>query len=476
MAELEAAARVRPSAEVLGDLSAAYLALAEDDRPWLLVDAVAAAARAVEASPGRRVAAFNLALALEHLALPQQAMLEWERYLELGTDADWRREASDRLARLRSPTPADSWEKEKELVGTAAASGDEQELVRLATKFRRQVQERLEGELLARWAEALGTPAEAERLQEAKRVAASLAASGDRLHADIVSAIERPARNLQALAAGHRAYARGLASRGDCSQAEPEFRLSEGWLSQAGSPLAWAARLQRLTCTYRRQPDEAEASLARLASEIETLPYPALLGTTEALRGLCAMVAGEHSAAVAHYERAAELLATAGETEVARVYGMLDEAYRFLGARDLSWSHRLHALRLALGQGDRRVRHAVLTGLARELVATDRRVVAHVVLGEMLANARAWAEAGAEVETLLRRIQLHHANGATELAAADLEACTALLDRVPQPADRERLRTELIHATAEQRRDRHLDEAVGADQGGEVRSIQLAAA
>lgn len=446
---LEAVADHMPSAAVLSDLSAAYLALAEDNSPWLRVDAIAAASRAVERAPGEPYAAFNLALALERMSLAHEASLAWERYLDIEDDKAWHQEASERLARLREPTPRGRWEAEKDRVASATMAGDQANLARLARQFPGQIKELLEGDLLSAWAEVAGTPAGEARLAVAKRVAEALARTGERLYADAIHVIESRADASQVLADGHRAYARGLVLRGDCSQAMPAFERALEQLSAGGSPLAWAARFRQLVCIYRRRAPDAEEPLAELASELDGRPYPALLANVEALRGLCAMSAGRYSQAIAHYERAVQLLERAGDTDVMRIYGMLDEAYRFLGDRDNAWRYRLEALRRAMAAGDRKARHAILAGLARELAGGGRREAAQAVLGEMVANARAWSEPGAEAEALLRRIQLDLQSGAYDRAAVDIAACTRLLERFRQPADRARLKAELMVASAE---------------------------
>jgi CHAT domain-containing protein len=447
---LEAAAERKPSAAVLSDLSAAYLALAEDGQPWLLIDAIAAASRAVEQAPDEPYAAFNLALALERMSLVHESSLAWERYLALADDREWRQEASERLAHLREATLRDRWQTEKKLAASAAEAGDQVTLARLARLYPRQMKELVEGDLLSAWAEAAGAAAEGARLAAAKSVAETLARSGERLYADAIGTIEGRGEQYSALVDGHRAYAEGLAHRGDCSLATPAFERALERLSAAGSPLAWGARFQQIECIYRRRPQEAERLLADLASHLEGLPYPTLRARTEGMRGLCAMADGRHSQAVAHYEQAVQLLTGSGDTDVARLYGMLDEAYRFLGDRDSEWRYRLEALRSAAAAGNREIFHAVLTGLARNLVGGMRLEAARAVLDEMLYNASADPDPSLAAETLLRRIQLDLVGGSVDRAGPDITACARLLERYRQPGDRERLESELMVASAEQ--------------------------
>ena len=444
---LEAAAERTPTAAVLSDLAAAYLSLADEDRPWLLVDAIAAASRAVERAQDEPYTAFNLALAFERLSLKHEASLAWGRYLELEDDRGWRNEASERLARLHKPTTRDRWEAEKERVAAAAAAGDQVALARWVREFPGQIKELLETELLPAWAAAQGTAAERERLATAKAVSEALARAGEQLYIDAISVIE--SRASRDLADGHQAYARGLALGGDCSKAMPEFERAQKRLAAESSPLAWAARYRELACLYRSNAQAAEEPLAELAFKLEGRPYPTLLAGVMAMRGVCAMATGRHSQAITFYERSVQLLTRIGDADVARSYGMMDEAYRFLGDRERAWQFRLRALRGASAAGDRRIFHGILAGLARELVGGDRREVTEAVLNEMLANAKAWSEPGATAETLLRRIQLDLLSGLTERAAADIAACAKELLQFQQPADRHRLQSELMIASAE---------------------------
>jgi tetratricopeptide (TPR) repeat protein len=450
VSSLEVAAEQKPSASVLSDLAAAYLTLAEDDRPWLRVDAIAAATRAVEKAPEQAYAAFNLALALERMSLAHQSSLAWERYLTLENDSAWRQEASEHLTRLREPTIKERWAKEKDHVSSAAVAEDRKTLSRLAHEFPRQVKELLESDLLPAAADTSGTLSAETRLTLAKKVAETLAASGERLYSDAINAIENRKDVSFALAEGHRAYARGLLIRGDCSKAVPEFEHALDRFSAGGSPMAWAARFQQLVCIYRQRASDAEEPLSELASQLQGRPYPTLLARIEGMRGLCAMSHGLHSEAISHYERAIQLMKGSGDTDILNLLGMLDEAYRFLGDKEKSWKYRLESLQGAVAAGDRRIRHAVLAGLARDLVEKDRREAARSVLDEMLANAQAGAEPGMAAEALLRRIQLHLRSGFNDRASADITECARLLERYQQSADREHLKTELMVVSAEQ--------------------------
>jgi tetratricopeptide (TPR) repeat protein len=81
---LEAARKTAPEPRIYSDLAAAYLARSQEtSSPEDLLAGLSAARRAVEADPTLPEAAFNLGLALESLALPDQAAIAWDRYLGL---------------------------------------------------------------------------------------------------------------------------------------------------------------------------------------------------------------------------------------------------------------------------------------------------------------------------------------------------------------------------------------------------------
>jgi tetratricopeptide (TPR) repeat protein len=98
----QAVDRSRPDARMLSDLSAAYLArAARENRPQDLAKALTAADHAVEADPGLAEALFNRALALERLALVQEARTAWEHYLRVDNQSGWAEEARRHLRDLQ---------------------------------------------------------------------------------------------------------------------------------------------------------------------------------------------------------------------------------------------------------------------------------------------------------------------------------------------------------------------------------------
>ncbi|HXU47132.1 MAG TPA: hypothetical protein VN783_16505, partial [Thermoanaerobaculia bacterium] len=448
---LERAAEERPEAEILSDLSAGYLALAQTDRPWLLVDALVTASRAIEAAPRDPASAFNQALALEKLSLVHVSERAWERYLRIEPDRSWRAEGSAHLARLRTPTSARLWEAAKPRILASSSGLDAESVDRQARENSAEIRKLLEIEWLPRAAATLGAPEAKESLAIAKLWSNALARHGERLYVDSIAHLERPRpeASKRRLAEGLQLYAEGLGARTDCSRAEPLFARASILLAGEQSPMARAARLERLTCFYRRLPLIAEPQLVALAAELAPLDYPTLAAKTGKMLGLCEMSDGRYAQAITHYIGAVKRLQPTGDAELVYLEGMLDEAYRFLGERDEMWRHRLPALRAATALGDLRLQHAVLSGLAQELAEDGRREAAIPVLDEMFSIASAWAEPGAKAETLLRRIQLGLTTGNSNQVAADIDRCERVLRGFTQPADRAKLEAELQIAAAE---------------------------
>jgi hypothetical protein len=91
-----------PHARMLSDLAAAYLVRAtRDNRQQDVAKALAAADRAVKADPSLAEALFNRAIALDRLALADEAREAWEEYLGVDDQSGWATEARTHLQALK---------------------------------------------------------------------------------------------------------------------------------------------------------------------------------------------------------------------------------------------------------------------------------------------------------------------------------------------------------------------------------------
>ena len=90
----QAVERPSPPAEMLSDLSAAYLVRADRGRdPLDLAKALAVGDRAVRTNASLPEALFNRALALERLSLTDEAFRAWQDFVALDSDSPWAAEA-----------------------------------------------------------------------------------------------------------------------------------------------------------------------------------------------------------------------------------------------------------------------------------------------------------------------------------------------------------------------------------------------
>jgi len=90
------------SPELLADLGSAYFLRAKStDRPMDYGLAIDSLGKALATNPDDPIALFNQALACEQILAYEQAVKDWERYLEIDPQGDWSEEARGRLAGVR---------------------------------------------------------------------------------------------------------------------------------------------------------------------------------------------------------------------------------------------------------------------------------------------------------------------------------------------------------------------------------------
>jgi CHAT domain-containing protein/tetratricopeptide (TPR) repeat protein len=100
---LQRALELQPtSASIISDLATAHYLRAEAaERPIDYGTAADLLSKVLKANPNDSVALFNRALTYENLYLYQQAVADWERYLQLDSQSGWANEANRHLATLR---------------------------------------------------------------------------------------------------------------------------------------------------------------------------------------------------------------------------------------------------------------------------------------------------------------------------------------------------------------------------------------
>ncbi|HVR27085.1 MAG TPA: CHAT domain-containing protein [Candidatus Polarisedimenticolia bacterium] len=103
VAALERARRLAPNDESIAiDLASAYFQRGEVlGRPEDEGHAVDLLGKVLASDPKNEAARFNYAIALEHISLYQQAIVEWQTFLSSYPTSAWANEARDRLSRLQ---------------------------------------------------------------------------------------------------------------------------------------------------------------------------------------------------------------------------------------------------------------------------------------------------------------------------------------------------------------------------------------
>jgi CHAT domain-containing protein len=303
------------------DLSAAYLARggASD-----LVRALDAARRATEGAQPPPEAWFNFALAAERLGLSDEARRAWNQVIVTEPGSGWAEEARRRIA------------------GRADIGGARN------GERRSSDRERLETDLLPRWAQAVlssDARAQTDALIEARAAADALAtATGDAMLVAVVAAIQRPGTRARDLAEGHLAYARGrqLQDRDQVSDAGAAYKEAVAKLDRLTPYADWAALWW---IAVERDTAGADQRLAAILERAETESFHNMTGRAQWLTGLRAGIAGDFARSLRAYQTAAAAFARTGEHEWSNsIRGLVAEAHELLGDYDTAWDHRVQSL------------------------------------------------------------------------------------------------------------------------------------
>jgi len=451
------------SPELLNDLAALLLVRSELlDAPADAVTALRHASEALALRSPFPEAETNKALALEALTLWSAAAESWKRTESAAGGAGWRAEARANRrrceARARDALP--------DLAARAEPPDPPTRQWVDSNPFaaRRAVESRL-----GRWA-SLSRRGHAGDAEAALRAAAQVAEllarrTGDHLYLDSVRRIREaedgPASDLRALAEGHTALdaARAGGIYSDCSG--PALATAERALTAAASPFAGWALLDGAICAYFAKDFRlAEAKLDSIAALTRDRSYRTLDGRRSWILALVRMVQGRYDEAIASLRDALDSFERAGELEhVTYLHSMVAKTYRYLGARELAWRHRMRALG---GRGRITSPERVFTvfeDAVEALRAEGAGAEILFFLDEQLAAADRAAREGdwdIVVYTLLDRRELLQALERTEEADADLDRAEAAWARLPAGHEsRHRLRLEL---------DLHRADAAGDDE------------
>jgi len=460
--QMRAAIRLAPeSAPLHTTLAAAHLARgAADARPEDFLQALYAADRALVLESGSGAARFNRALALQSLALWDQAEGAWGEVHDSRRAIGLSDAADQYMAALAKRPAAVSAAEVKAAIAQALERDDSEALLALAVKHAELV--RLQGEQkIATWGELYerGERESSERALESALLLGSVSESsgGDTFVLDEVERITEAmqlahSETVETLAAGHAALgrARAGAAYSACSTRDlEELERAGDLLGQADSPFVdWAAVDQAICAFFAKSFNRATEILRDVETRATTSDYRALLGRTHWMLGLVLLRQARFDRAIGELEAASEIFSALGEMgHVAYLSSVTAKAYANLGARRQSWQARHRALvhrdRLASSERIFSIFEEVFENLANQ----NRWAESLYFLSEQLTAAEAAADEGypdTVLYTLLDRAEALRELGDREAARRDVERAAALWTELPEEHEsRERLALEL---------------------------------
>lgn len=447
--DLQAASRQDPrSAAILADLAAAWLIRAgRAQSPRDLLEAIDAADRARELDPGSLPARWNLALALERLAVDDQATRAWRDYLALDSTSAWAREARARIAGIEAahvlPHPADS---------SSAA------LEAYAARAPQEAAVRGWEDELGSWGAAVvsgDSVTAAFHLAHAAALARGIAErGGDASLGDAVTAIRAVAldgRRTRELASAHVDYAAGrrLYENGDYPGASgPLERAARS--AGASPPLRrWATLFHAATLAYARRFSEARGVMEGVASQSDSLRYPGLIGRARWMIGTTALRMNRPQDADGEFRRAQWFMGRAGEGENLATVPLLRGDLAFSIGNSVDGFDEVHQALLGLRPYRTSVwLHGAFQILAAEAASSGLVRAAMHLEAESLSAALRARRPVYVVEARVELARLLTLSGRRSEAERELVAARPVVERFP-PGAREWFVTDIRMAAAD---------------------------
>jgi tetratricopeptide (TPR) repeat protein len=478
--KLSSAAALEPAdAKLRSDLAAVRLqrnALRGD--PHELSLALGDADRAAAAAPALPAARHNLALALELVGLPEQALREWRALLRLERDPRWWREAKRHEVTLSRMVASAAEPPTRRELRAAVERGSLESIRALVSRSPQACREYLEEELLEAWADAVlkGDPAAAHRLLAgARSIATALAwTHHETMLADVFADLRRGAANPATraeLARTFNAYgrARSAMEGGDFSGALPDLQLARDRLLALDNPFALRAEVEIAACRFQRSEyATVEPLLRALAAKARRRHYCALEGRCLWLLGVLAGVAGNPTASLAPLNAALRDFQTLGEAgNAAHMRTFLAEAYDLLGQPAQAWRALGPALADEAAAADPAARFYALYVASWLAIEDGNPGLASRFQQETLRLARADARPQALVTALERQALVDSLLEHPEAALSSLEQAAVEQHKVGDATvrrilsgDIELLRGELLSRRAPQEAQPSFDRAV----------------
>jgi CHAT domain-containing protein/tetratricopeptide (TPR) repeat protein len=357
---MEEAARTDPGKPLLlSDLSALYGERARaKDRPEDYVAALEMAERAVAVGPDLPEAAFNRALALEHLFLYDKALDGWKHYLLVGDRRSlWSDEAREHSRRLRIED-RQSADQRDPLLGQRAAEGDRKAIAWLAAESPQEARDIFESNLLPKWAEAVARGQDAKaslRLTGARQIADTFAKRGkNRIFLKVVTEMEAVAgepsdsRKISTLVQSLRRFRNGRDELDSSSIADAmrDLDAAERGLRSIGSAAELIVSRYKSYCQLQQvNLLGAHATLARLSQDPRLADYQSLEAWRQFYLSVLENNAEDLNGTLASSRRALDLFRALGEeSNVAAMQKRVADILESLGQPAEAWRYRYPAL------------------------------------------------------------------------------------------------------------------------------------
>jgi CHAT domain-containing protein len=429
-------------ATLLSDASAIYLARAKARRiPADSISALEAAERAWKLAQRPEIA-WNRALATESQHVIPAAIAAWDDYLRLDPKSPWAAEARMRIAKLRTPTDAEEWQRIEPRLGALAE--DARVLDGVVGRYAQQARMAVEESLLPAWgnAELAGdTTRGDERLATAREVAASLRrVCGTRLDEDDIRLIEesRGAVRLK-LARGHAAYGAGrkLFDGRSFEQAGKSFRAASSDLE--GTPFSPLVTLHETACRFM---DDDYIGTSAAAADLETVVAPdehPLRGKIAWIHGLAEVNLGHPDRAIELYRVAEEHFKTAREDDnLAVARSLIADAHESVGDSDAAMPYRMSALSGIARTGATARRNVIMAEAAYAAMSANRNATAQVFLLPLMNDRSPQGGSLWRCTALIWSSSLRAADGDREGASRDIQRARATCGAISDESVRQR--------------------------------------
>lgn len=434
--------------QLLSDLAVAALTLAKAGHPEKIPEAMEAADRAWRQRQNSETA-WNRALAVEALGIPQQAIAAWNEYLSIDASSLWSKEAREHIERLSQPPISERWKDIQQQFAAAVNSVDEEKSRRYAIEFPTQVSEMTADVLLANWGRlyVVGDSHQSATIEQNLRMVGRALASADPFIEDtMVSIGDAGPEARQRLARAHVSYAaaRQAYANGEIQKAGTMFANAAAEFRRGNSPFHAIASVYEASCWL--YSNEFQKSLDISAGALETLNdrYARVVGLLLWIKGMSLLASGDVQGAMQAYRRALNNLERVGDLESeAAVEALLAAALEYGGRSTEAWQHRIRALQRLGELGSSRRWQAVINELTEGAIRQNYPSTAVTALAALIDTASRTKDFAILAEGLLWRAVAETRAGRSWAATNDAKRGRQALSKISDLALRRRTEADL---------------------------------